>query len=256
MEGVKSLGGMSAVKGYGGDPGEDFFVCKACPKLKTLNVPASVNYMYNPSLSYKSGSAVALGFEEIKVDPENETYKDIDGIVYSKDGSELFLLPSGRIKDIVIEEGTKKVTDLSNHYYPFSHIIISASVESCGVVVADTIYCYSTNPTQEGYEFVFGKKIIYVPSGCAEKYTAFYAGRYDPMPRIEEFDTESACIKQRDAKTYIVEFAQETAIDSPTVASDEISAIYSLSGIRQDKLSKGVNLIRTKDGKVRKVMQR
>ena len=42
MEGVKSLGGMSAVKGYGGDPGEDFFVCKACPKLKTLNVPKNL----------------------------------------------------------------------------------------------------------------------------------------------------------------------------------------------------------------------
>ena len=255
-EGVESLGLISAVKGYGGDPGDDLFVFYGCPQLKTLNVPASVKRIYNPSLFYKAGTSVAPGFEVITVSPENETYKDFDGIVYSKDGSELLLLPSGRFKDVLIEEGTKKVPDIANLYYPFSHIIIPASVESCGVVAADTIYCYSTNPTKEGYDFLAIRGILYVPRGCAEKYTAFYAGRYDPMPRIEEFDTESAFIKQRDAKTYIVEFAQETAIDSPTVASDEISAIYSLSGIRQDKLSKGVNLIRTKDGKVRKVMQR
>ena len=66
-----------------------------CSSLKTLNIPAAVNYMDADAFW---GCDKMTG---IYVDKANTTYKDIDGIVYSKDGKTLVRFPAG-LSDITI----------------------------------------------------------------------------------------------------------------------------------------------------------
>lgn len=58
--------------------------------LQTLNLPASLSYIYNCAFVHTSGLL------DINVAAENENYKSIDGVVYSTDGTRLFAFPSGR----------------------------------------------------------------------------------------------------------------------------------------------------------------
>ncbi len=69
--------------------------------LKTLSIPAGVDNLLL--------SITAENFEAIYVDEANQTYKSINGLVYTKDGKMLIKCPSNKGNDIVIEEGTEAI---------------------------------------------------------------------------------------------------------------------------------------------------
>ncbi|MBE7067946.1 MAG: hypothetical protein E7381_01450 [Clostridiales bacterium] len=66
------------------------YVFNDCKGLTKVNLPASVKKL---NLGVFDG---CINISEIKVATDNENYKDIDGIVFSKDGKELVFFPKGR----------------------------------------------------------------------------------------------------------------------------------------------------------------
>ncbi|MBR2248913.1 MAG: leucine-rich repeat protein [Prevotella sp.] len=84
--------------------------------VKTLNVPATVT-----SISGMYESADLLDF---KVDAGNETYCDVDGVLYSKDKKTLQVMPYGRRTienmSVTIPEGVEKIA--SNAFYKMTNI--------------------------------------------------------------------------------------------------------------------------------------
>lgn len=70
--------------------------------LKYINIPAKVGMAY--------GFHYLKNLESIMVDPNNDKYKSIDGILYSKDGKYLINCPRGYNGKVTIVSGTEKVT--------------------------------------------------------------------------------------------------------------------------------------------------
>ena len=77
-----------------------------CSSLKTLDIPASVNDM---SAEAFYGCDKLTG---IYVNKANTTYKDVDGIVYSKDGKTLVRFPAG-LSDVTIPSFVKTIGEYS-----------------------------------------------------------------------------------------------------------------------------------------------
>ena len=89
----------------------------ACDKITGIFIPASVAEFtkgcdINESFYYMStwdGGFKSSNLINYYVDSANENYKAIDGIVYSKDGSNLVAYPSGRMGDVTVSENVKKI---------------------------------------------------------------------------------------------------------------------------------------------------
>ena len=94
-----------------------YYCFLACDKITSIFIPASVAEFTkgcNISESFCYMSTLRDGFKSSKlinyyVDSANENYKAIDGIVYSKDGSNLVAYPSGRMGDVTVSENVKKI---------------------------------------------------------------------------------------------------------------------------------------------------
>ena len=89
----------------------------ACDKITGIFIPASVAEFtkgcdINESFYYMStwdGGFKSSNLINYYVDSANENYKAINGIVYSKDGSNLVAYPSGRMGDVTVSENVKKI---------------------------------------------------------------------------------------------------------------------------------------------------
>ncbi len=66
---------------------EAFYDCDA---LVSINIPSTVVYIENSAFSYCDS------LSEIKVDPENEYYSDLNGVLYDKDVTTLYCYPGGK----------------------------------------------------------------------------------------------------------------------------------------------------------------
>ena len=75
-----------------------------CPFLKEVSLPATLLEIQSQAFSN------CEGLTEISVDPRNETWKAIDGVLFSKDGSQLHTYPAGRADaSYAIPEGTQVI---------------------------------------------------------------------------------------------------------------------------------------------------
>ncbi len=83
---------------------------------------------------------------------------------------------------------------------------------------------------------------LYVPIGCAEAYKAAGWGEY--FKNIIEMDEES----QRAAFTKSV-----TGVSTAVAPSKENAGYFNLQGQKLDTPQKGINILRTEDGKAKKV---
>jgi len=71
------------------------YALASCGKLQKLTIPAKVNYIPN-SLSRMINHGHDCVFTEIYVDENNYCHTDIDGVMFSKDKTELLAYPGGR----------------------------------------------------------------------------------------------------------------------------------------------------------------
>ena len=89
---------------------------------------------YGPGISYISPGLFSYSYNltEFEVDPDNEAYKAIDGVLYSKDGTELIECPTAKTGDLVIPEGVATICAnafVGNH---LTSVVLPASLETIG----------------------------------------------------------------------------------------------------------------------------
>ncbi|MCQ2538273.1 MAG: leucine-rich repeat domain-containing protein [Lachnospiraceae bacterium] len=159
-------------------------------KVETVFLPAGLQKLGYDTFDYKNT-------REITVSPNNETYKSIDGIVYSKDGQQLICCPPSKAGKVEIPEGTKKVgfhafsrcgfvteislpsslTELCNKAFydcsQVSELSLPGNIESlgddcfpCNAVINGSIppALIENIEKQPVYSFSFGGKAIIAPS--------------------------------------------------------------------------------------------
>lgn len=208
-----------------------------CKSLQVINIPAGVRFI-DDNVFDESES-----LETINVAEGNATYKSVDGVLLTKDGTTMLRCPEGKSGNYDVPDGVVRAESFSG-----CRRLVSVSLPSStnhvgsfmGCESLESIRCFSPEPFPIMYGIFYGTRIdtysmvLYVPQGSYEKYRAANVWNFFI---IKEFDT--------------------TGIVSPTDGgSEEIVAGYSLDGRRSDPSRKGVNIIKTADGKVRKVIVR
>lgn len=104
--------------------------------LTTLAIPKSVTYIGEKIAMYSS-------IKEICVEENNETYKSIDGVLYSKDGTTLLDYPSG--KENSSFEIPSSVTTIANNAFEYNEKITSITFGAGVVTIGNAVFNYCSN---------------------------------------------------------------------------------------------------------------
>ena len=106
--------------------------------IEKIFIPASVT-------AIKDWALVGCGcLTEIEVDPANETYMSVDGVLYTKDGKTLVQYPGGKTDaEYTILEGTVTVGYLAAYEAQFVTVTIPASVTTISESAFDCCYSLS-----------------------------------------------------------------------------------------------------------------
>ena len=266
-EGVKSIGTSSR---DGDNHDGTGFVFFDCPELTSISLPSSVekispfisNYFMWGILDWnaKLYSSEKHGLTHIYVDAANPYFKDIDGVVYSKDGDTLQLMPRGRTGDFDIPDGVRVISN--DAFYGckgMGTVRFPQSVERLylmGMVDASSLYFYSPTPPDfkpigRGrfiYLSEWQGKTIFVPVGCAEAYRDAINAGFAIIPDDEPFDYVSLW-----GINILQFYPNDISAPQDEAPSYENAIYYTPDGRRISAPQRGVNIMRQSDGKVRKV---
>lgn len=78
--------------------------------LESLSIPASVSEI--SAFSYSNGLSECLNLEKIEVAEGNPSYKSVDGVLFSKDGTQLLAYPASRPGDsYTVPKEVEKISD-------------------------------------------------------------------------------------------------------------------------------------------------
>lgn len=98
-------------------------------QFKTISLPATINY-----ISGNGPFAVCVVLTEIKVDSANEHYTAVDGVLYSKDMTELICYPAKKTDATYkIPEGVKKIGRSAFYFSEIQEVIFPSSLEEIGI---------------------------------------------------------------------------------------------------------------------------
>ena len=201
-----------------------------------------------------SGLAACKNLKEIVVEDMEPNLKLIDGALYDGDNKLVLLPPRGKVVYVTPENvktiGTRSLA--SGKDGDLKRVVLSAPIARINqwafyyCMYLEELYVYCKDPKEIYYEILalegdFRKVTLYVPIGCKEAYLAHDSwGRF--WNRIEEFDPQNF-----DPYSY-------TSGIKSNVSNEEVVADYSINGNKIKKTSKGINIIKLKNGKTRKVI--
>lgn len=108
-------------------------VFQGCPRIKTLSIPASVTNI-DPSGVRTASESLATQIESIVVDENNENYCSVDGVLYDKDMTRLFYVPSSWAGEkLVIPDTVTTFVDLAGVSCRFlKEIVFPRSIKTVG----------------------------------------------------------------------------------------------------------------------------
>ena len=79
--------------------GQDAF--GSCESLTTIRLPGKVSVLVKGVFNF------CKSLRKIEVAPNNESFKSVDGVLFSRDGKILFAAPGGKSEEYVVPEGTE-----------------------------------------------------------------------------------------------------------------------------------------------------
>lgn len=128
-------------------------------RINTVHIPASIQTItsiHTTDQGVRSGTfSYAEGLQNIYVDPANANYKDIDSVLYSKDGKTLVQFPAGRSGSCTIPAGVTAIGPGAFYSTHLTRLELPASMASIGD------YAFASTSIQslhfEGDRLSFGK---------------------------------------------------------------------------------------------------
>lgn len=228
-----------------------------CTSVSSIHIPSSVKSI---GMSFM---VFAENLKEITLGEGNTNFVLENGMLLSKDGTELLLMPcyhdnyiipetvtnikeeaasSLQATTLVIPDGVKTLSYQACAYSEsLETVVIGSGVETWEAYVfyacdaIKSIYLRSEKVVTPGAmpfeEALFDTATLYVPAGTK--------GLYEGDPYWNQFKN-------------IVEY-QLTGIDNTNInGSDSVERIYDISGRKTAKASKGVNIFKMKSGETRK----
>jgi len=225
--------------------------------FESIFIPKSVEYI---------DENVAIGYcedlEKIEVDNNNPYYASINGILYNKSLTKILKCPS-KIKDmewITLPETIESICTSAFHSNKsLSRIILPSTIKEIGngafyyCTNLNRVVCKSTKPpytpteeytSSDPWEYSSrSSATLIVPKGCIDTYKNYYNIDFHGFPRYSWASFKS-----------IEEIDDGTKIDNLLHDDSETKLSYSISGTRQSALQKGINLIKTEKGSVKKVI--
>ena len=96
-----------------------------CDKLTTVKIGAGVNYISPNVFSRWGFSSYCSNLISIEVDPNNQSYSSIDGVLFSKNKKTLIVYPKGKSGAYVIPEG---VTTIGTYAFTESVYLTSITI--------------------------------------------------------------------------------------------------------------------------------
>ena len=96
-----------------------------CTSLEKIDIPENVSEIYGNTF------VLSNNLKEINVDENNINYKDIDGVLYNKDGTELVRYPEGKTNETFVipsHVNTVKANSFSGYDSPLANLYIPKTV--------------------------------------------------------------------------------------------------------------------------------
>lgn len=159
-------------------------------QMSEINIPESVSYFHPTAFGYY--------VEAFNVSEENIQYKDVDGVVYSKDGKTLCAYPSNKgVKEYTVLDGTSLiVTDSFYHNNNLQKLTLPASLSEiksfafgeCNSLTG--IWFRGDVPKHKGQTFMSVEATVYYPADN-ETWT------------IEELEDMESCGGTIDTESYV-----------------------------------------------------
>lgn len=98
-----------------------------CSNLTNITIPYSVNLIDNNSF------VRCHNLTDIKVSPDNKSFCDIDGVLFSRDKKTIIYFPNGKSESIyIIPDGVTSISDCAFENCCLSEIVIPNSVNNIG----------------------------------------------------------------------------------------------------------------------------
>lgn len=248
-----------------------------CNAMSEVTIPASVSLL-EEGVFFKMDRLSSIIMAE-----NNDNYTVKDGLLYTKDLSTLICLPSAletekfesipevtkigdyaisgnqHLTSIYLGDAVKTIgTNAVIECNALERIVLGTGIQKISeyAFVANEaiteIYLYATALTEENVhpmafldEFIMGQTTLYVPKGKLDFYTAQNWVVF--RDEEEEIPLFAAVEEMTDEMTGIDNTVTEKQ-------NNDVKEIYSIDGSRQQKLQRGINIIKSADGKSRKVL--
>jgi hypothetical protein len=166
--------------------GDDAF--NGCDKLKSIFIPESVEYIEDK----QDAIGWCTGMETIDVDPNNQYYSSIDGVLYNKDVTKLMRCPScnPNVEWFEIPQTVTTISSCAFHTVNYlTRLTIPSGLTSIGTGAfyycrnLNRVTCYAQTPpttpnrpssSQDPWEYSGrGESTLYVPKGTKAAYQSF-----------------------------------------------------------------------------------
>lgn len=227
-----------------------------------VNIPRNVSIIGEQCFaSYAIGS--------INVDPANQHFASVDGVLYSKDMTELLTYPLNKPDRVIkVPEGVERLEayafDAQPNIFGYDHYIDVLTLPSTLRYIGDycfrqrsigTLICNADQVPELGIDALYFTFTMARGNSMVRETRPYVGKVYVPDHMVQSYlnDAQWSEIFDIEPQSEMPEYLGATIV---RIDSKEVVPVgfYRLDGSRSDGLHKGINIVRMSDGSVKTIM--